>query len=332
MTPPLRSGREARDAGPAPRAARAHGKAVLFGEHAVVYGAPAVAVPLPALAATASATLRASGPPSRIESALYAGPAEGAPAPLSPVVEAIRAALDLVGAPAAHVSIRSDVPVGRGLGSSAAVAAAVVQAVAGAVGRALDPEERHGLIQVAERAAHGTPSGLDARAVVAAGPIRFHAGLAAPLALGAPLTLVIADSGAPGSTAEAVAGVRAMRDARPHTAGTLIDRLGSLAKGSTEDLASGDLDALGARMTDAHGLLRLLDVSTDALDALVGAAARAGALGAKLTGGGLGGCVVALAASPAEAEEIAGSLAAAGARQVWTMTQQATTSIPEATR
>lgn len=298
----------------------AHAKAILFGEHAVVYGAPAIAVPLHQLEVDAAMRATPMGE-LRIESELFAGTAQTAPEVLRPVITAVRAALKGTGAgnDRVQVRIRSAIPHGRGLGSSAAVAAAVARAAADLADVRLTPDEFHAIVQQAERVAHGNPSGIDARAVAAAGPIRFHGGLVESTGLGSPLTFVIADSGVAGSTAQAVRGVRERR-AVDRDIDRVISQLSDIAEGSSLDLARGDRDALGARMLEAHRLLGRLGVSTVQLDALVDAAHSAGAHGAKLTGGGLGGCVLALAASEDDAEHIALALRAAGAPRTWTTT------------
>lgn len=299
----------------------AHAKAILFGEHAVVYGAPAIAVPLHQL--EVETVIRSTpGSELRIESELFAGTASSAPDLLRPVVTAVRAALASVGVSGEQVQlrVRSAIPHGRGLGSSAAVAAAIARAAADLAGAELGADEFHEIVQRAERVAHGNPSGIDARAVAAAGPIRFHAGRVRATGVGAPLTFVLADSGVPGSTAEAVAGVRERRAADPVRMERAISQLADIAEGSVLDLELGDRSALGSRMLEAHELLGRIGVSTVKLDALVDAARAAGAHGAKLTGGGLGGCVLALAESEDQAEHIALALRAAGAPRTWTTT------------
>lgn len=324
-TSPMRSGtpaaRPERDAGARTGTGRAHAKAILFGEHAVVYGAPAVAVPLCQL--EVEAEVRSfPGAETRIESELFAGTLQAMPERLQPVATAARASLAEagLGSTAVQLRIRSAVPHGRGLGSSAAVAAAVARATADFAGREFDTEQLYGIVQQAERVAHGNPSGIDARAVAARGPIRFQSGSTAELPIGAPLTFVIADSGVSGSTAEAVAGVRELRAAEPARIDRAISRLSDLAEGATLDLGLGDRAALGSRMREAHELLGRIGVSTTALDALVDAACAAGAAGAKLTGSGLGGCVLALVDSEEQAERIALTLRAAGAQRTWTTT------------
>ncbi|SDQ08689.1 mevalonate kinase [Leucobacter chromiiresistens] len=333
-------------------AGAAHAKAILFGEHAVVYGAPAIAIPVDSL--TAEATIERGGPAGlRIASSLYTGPVDGAPARLTPVVTAIRASLERAGladlarseagaadagagavadgaagasaadAPAvadgALVTIASSIPHERGLGSSAAVAAAIARAAFDLAGAELDGETLFDLIQTAERVAHGKPSGIDARTVAATGAIRFTRGAVAPIRIGAPLILAFADTGHPGSTAQAVGSVQALREREPASTDALLSRLAEIAEHSIEDLAAGDRAAVGAAMSEAHAILHRVGVSSDHLDAIVAAACAAGASGAKLTGGGLGGCVIAVASSTAHAEQIGAAMRDAGAERTWTV-------------
>lgn len=346
--------------------ARAHAKAILFGEHAVVYGAPALSIPVPELTAWVHAEL---APGIYIDSDLYTGPAENAPDRLGPVSTAITATLaylrELGGSTGstrttgttrttgstgtnratsngrarsngrlttprreefagAAVRIRSDIPPDRGLGSSAAVAAAIAGAVADAYGAVLNPEARFEIAQEAERRAHGNPSGLDARTVLADAPIRFESGRVTRQPIGQDLTFVLADSGVPGSTATAVAGVRAMRDTDLGTVDRIIERLAGLARDGADALGAGDAASVGAGMTAAHEELRRLGVSIPELNSLAAAACAGGALGAKLTGGGIGGCVLALAESPHHADDLARALRSAGARGVVTTTVRRT--------
>lgn len=303
---------------------RAHAKAILLGEHAVLYGAPAIALPVMELVAEARVT--ATDGAVQISSELHTGEAGTAPVHLRPLLTAVGASLERLCPSGVGVTLRltSDIPHGRGLGSSAAVAAAVARAVADLSGRQLLPETLHEIVQEAERVAHGNPSGLDARTVVSGSAIRFKAGVVSPLEIGRALTFVLADSGASGSTVEAVGGVRTRRLADPVGTDALIEGLAELTEAARADLAVGDTSALGARMDEAHSLLSLLGVSTPALDALVASARRAGAPGAKLTGGGLGGCILALAASREAAAQLADSLRSAGAVNTWTTEVPAT--------
>ena len=297
----------------------AHAKAILFGEHAVVYGSPAVAVPLHGLGVQADIR-RSPHQETRIESQLFSGTAQTAPEPMGPVVAGLKAALKAVDDPDAEVEllIRSAIPHSRGLGSSAAVATSVARAVANLHATVFDENTLHEIVQAAETVAHGRPSGIDAWAVAKPASIRFQTGCAQTIDVGQRLVFVLADSGHHGSTAEAVGGVRARRDADPTRIGGMIDRLAALTDAAVDDIRSGDRGAIGTLMNEAHGLLGSLGVSTPTLDSLVDAATAAGAWGAKLTGGGLGGCVLALADDDDSAEELAEALRKAGAPRTWT--------------
>ena len=300
----------------------AHGKAILLGEHAVVYGAPAIAIPVDAL--TTRVAISPSSGGLGLDSSLYTGPLGDAPARLAPVTAAIAESCARLGAPDlqgldAIVRIDSTIPHERGLGSSAAVAAALVRAVYDSAGADLDDDTLFELIQTCERAAHGNPSGIDARTVTSPVPIRFNRGESAPIRIGAPLHLAFADSGSSGSTTQAVGAVRALRERDPIPTERLLARLARVAEGSIADLEAGDRSAVGARMTEAHDILRRVGVSSPELDALVYAASAAGSPGAKLTGGGMGGCVIAVADSPAHADDLSAALRRAGAHNTWTV-------------
>lgn len=298
----------------------AHAKAILFGEHAVVYGAPAVAIPLHALTAVAEVSPRREG--TRIHSALFHGDADDAPARIQPLLEAIYSAQRHTGISDMGVELRLDstVPYERGLGSSAVVGVAVARAVAALAGVQMDADEIFVVAMDCERIAHGRSSGLDPRTVISEVPIRFHGGEVAHIQVGAPLVFVLADSGHAGSTARAVGAVRASLKADPERISGLIDRLGEIAEGSLDQLAAGDREGLGAQMFEAHRHLAELGVSDVALERLVDAARAAGATGAKLTGGGRGGCVIALARDDEHGARLEHALRRAGAARTWRTT------------
>lgn len=298
----------------------AHAKAILLGEHAVVYGARAIAVPLHALRAVAEVRPRAHG--THIVSELFRGDADDAPARIQPLLAAIYSAQERTGQKdrGIDLDLRSSIPYERGLGSSAAVAAAVARAVARLGGVELSGDEVFAVAMDAERIAHGKSSGLDGRTVCSETPISFRAGQVEPMTVGSPLVLVLADSGRAGSTSHAVGLVKRHLVDEPGRVSRLIDRLGVIAEESIAPVAAGDLPALGAHMSEAHRHLAALGVSDTVLDRLVGTAMAAGAHGAKMSGGGLGGCIMALARSEESGSRIEHALRAAGAVRTWTTT------------
>lgn len=297
---------------------RTWAKAILIGEHSVVYGHPAVAVPLHDLEMRATVTPIPG--PSTLRSLDYDGPLASSGPRFAPVVRAFEAAREYTGGLDQSFAIEtvSDFPQQRGMGSSAASAGAIIRAVLDAFDREATDEEVLALTNLAEQVAHVRPSGLDAAATTADAPIRFQSGEMRSLAQRVGGTLVIADSGVHGSTGEAVSGLRARYEADPDAYGPLIRRLGELTQDAVEALGAGDAEALGAAMDEAHSALQGLGISIPLLDELTEAARGAGALGAKLTGGGLGGCVIALADSDSTAEAIRAALLEAGAAQTWT--------------
>ncbi|HCX85596.1 MAG TPA: mevalonate kinase [Micrococcales bacterium] len=296
---------------------KAHAKLILFGEHAVVHGEPAVALPLAEL--PVRVTAEAVPGPLTIASTPYTGVLHEVPELLDAPRAVVLATLDHVGLPheGIRIMVEGDVPPARGLGSSAAVAGALVRALADLAGRDLTEAEYLDLVAVGERVAHGSPSGLDAAATAAAEPVWFEAGGARRLATRMSGVLVVADSGVKGRTRHAVASVRTFLERRPMRGAALMTGLGALAQGGALDLTGGRPEALGEKMTQAQGMLRELGVSSPELDRLVDAALAAGALGAKLTGGGQGGCIIVLAADDAAADRIDLALREAGAIGTW---------------
>lgn len=298
---------------------RTWAKVILLGEHSVVYGHPAVALPLHDLRMRATA-VPVPGP-SRLCSLDYRGPIDRSGPRFACVARAFDKAREFSGrlGQSFEITTRSDFPHARGLGSSAAASGAVIRAVLDACRRDASADELFALTQMAERVAHGNPSGLDAAATSSSSPIRFQGGRMRPVSQRiAHAHLVIADSGVQGSTREAVSGLRRRYEQDAEGTGPLIDGLGALARTAITALHDGDAPALGEAMNRAHTVLAGLDLSLPVLDRLVGAARRAGALGAKLTGGGLGGCVIALTGSEGAADRVRSALRRAGAPAAWT--------------
>ena len=295
----------------------AHGKAILLGEHAVVYGAPAIVLPLLDLQATASLRRARRG---YITSDLYTGPLTAAPKHMAPVLTALRVSAEQldIRADRLELILRSTIPFERGLGSSAATSAAVVRAVANLAGTRLTGPQLHGLIQEAEHVAHGTSSGLDAHAVQSMTPLRFQRGKPTTVKVAEKVTFVIADTGTSGSTAAAVDGVKMLRDIQPRIVDRVVEDLANLTDDVVYSLGIGDPIRVGQSMHEAHSLLAYMGVSSPALDALVAAALEAGAYGAKLTGSGLGGCVLAVVPDQEQAGDVAAAMTAVGATRTWT--------------
>lgn len=298
---------------------RAFGKLILAGEHAAVHGYPAIAAPLPALSALAWVVPGQEG--FRIQSEGFPGHAtlETREGPLAPLAEAARDALarmelDAVGLPPLVVQLASTIPPGAGLGSSAAVTVALVRALYHFFGFPLDPMILQDIATQAECMVHGASSGIDPAAVSATGPIAFRKGeVARPIPLSGPMELIVADSGERSATGPMVAAVRQRIESDPEARATL-EAMGAIAPLMEAALVAHDLEAVGALMNQAHMHLGLLGLSTPKLDAIAEAARTAGAHGAKLSGSGGGGVVVALTPH-ARAHAVAQAMQEAGAQK-----------------
>ncbi|MGV9821687.1 mevalonate kinase [Nocardia xishanensis] len=304
---------------------RAHGKAILLGEHTVVHGTPAIAFPLPTLSARAVAhryrpDVSREGDSVAGQHFRFAaggiGTAECASSGAHVAVEEAMRRWGLTGE-VVEVALDCEIPPARGLGSSAACAAAAVRAAADLYDRSLDTGILYELVQCGEQFAHGRASGVDASTAVATGPIWFRAGAARGLAIGLDATLVIADTGVPGATQHAVAAVRRKLESDRRAAQRVLEHATDLVESAAADLAAGHAESLGKTLLEFQELLAELGVSTPEIDALVTAAHDAGAYGAKLTGGGLGGCVVALADTGDDAARVRAALSRAGAARTW---------------
>ena len=293
-------------------------KTILMGEHSVVYGFPAVAVPIRSLKMRAWAVPSKPGRPQMLRALGYYGPLDQAPASFGGVQKAVEEAKAFAGAGQYGFDIvtRSDFPAGRGLGSSAAASGAVVRAILDSCGATASSEELVRLTNRAEVITHGHPSGLDAVTTCGDDPVLFAKGAMTALAVCMPAYLVIADSGVAGSTKEAVDDVRGQYDRHHAEVQSILEGLGELAADAARDLQEGGLNSLGRRMNRAHALLDALNISHPIANDLVVQARRSGALGAKMTGGGLGGCIIALAADDLSAHRIRRDLLASGAPAV----------------
>ncbi len=290
----------------------APGKIYLFGEHAVVYGEPAVPCAIERRARV-GATRRDDGK-LRVRAddlsldgftVEYDGRTNARPdvdvsegliaAAMGYVDGAIEQVRDVTKQPEAgfDVTIESDIPLGAGLGSSAAVVVAAIDAATRELGVTLEPEElAERAFQTEYEVQDGQASRADTFCSATGGAVRVEGddcrSIEAP-----DLPIVVGFDGGAGDTGELVAGVRTLRAEYDFAADT-VESIGDVVRRGEAVLADGDLEELGRLMDFNHGLLSALGVSSRSLDAMVWAARNAGAYGAKLTGAGGGGCIVAL--------------------------------------
>jgi mevalonate kinase len=270
-----------------------YGKVILLGEHAVVFGHPAVAAGL-------GASVRAHASPGQGALSVPAWQLEAAVGDDSLPGRAVGRLLARLGVAPTSLDfwLESDVPARAGLGSSAAMAVAVARAVAARTGASeTDVEEAVG---AAESVFHQTPSGIDAAAASRGRVGRFDKASGwRDLQLAAPIEICVGISGKAHDTGALVAQVRALCERTP-VARKLIEAMGELADAAVQALVAGDLVALASLLNLAHGLLVGIGVSCPELDELVHTARAAGASGAKLTGAGGGGAVIAIAGERGE--------------------------------
>ncbi|MFD4374833.1 mevalonate kinase [Streptomyces sp. NPDC058486] len=306
--------------------APASGKIILLGEHAAVYGAPALALPITqlsarAVAATAAVSANAGKPP---VTCTYRHPDSGMARPLAEMtgLQSLTDAFMRRIGPAeewpCEIWVDCDIPPGRGLGFSAAVARAAVAALAELYGLRLTEDVVLELVQVSENITHGLASGIDALTVGAEAPVLMAGGRARTPDVGLDAVVVVADSGIPSRTRDAVALLgRRFQDA-PGAQEVFVRAATDIAEGALEDLASGRGEEFGAGLSSYHRLLGAAGLSVVGTDVLVLAALDAGAWGAKISGGGLGGCVAALCADADVAGRVAERQRALGAVRTWT--------------
>ncbi|MBP1914560.1 mevalonate kinase [Lederbergia galactosidilytica] len=297
---------------------RAHSKIILIGEHAVVYGKPAIALPFPSLEVVSS--VKEISGDLFLTCRYFVGKLEEAPKDLKGIATCITETLKNLKQPAKGLQIKIDssVPIGRGLGSSASSAIAVVKSLYQYFEQKLSKTKLLELVHISETYAHGNPSGIDMVAASSSHPLWFERdGETYPVKIKSPLHLVVADTGRIGETLEAVESIRKNSLLSPIKVRHSIDLLGDYTLRTKEALAEGNSLLVGSMMDAAHNELKKLGVSDTELDHLVQIAKERGALGAKLTGGGKGGCMIALASSLEHAKDLAGALLQNGAAQAW---------------
>ena len=280
---------------------QAHSKIILIGEHAVVYGYPAISLPLLEVEVTCKVV------PAESPWRLYEEDT------LSMAVYASLEHLNIKDA-CIRCQIDSAIPEKRGMGSSAAISIAAIRAVFDYYQVELPHHVLEILVNRAEMIAHMNPSGLDAKTCLSNRPICFIKNVGfTELNMDLSAYLVIADTGVYGHTREAIQVVQSKgKDALP-----FLHALGELTQRAEDAIRQKDAEKLGQILSQAHLHLKEIGVSSPEADSLVETALSHGALGAKMSGGGLGGCIIALVANLDQAQELAKRLEEKGAVQTW---------------
>jgi mevalonate kinase len=299
------------------------GKVILLGEHAVVHGVPALAA---ALDTGAKATALVSVDSDRMRVAPWGVDVRASDD--VPLARAFAAAIEARGGTRTKVDVEARValPGGAGLGSSAALGVAVIRAIDALEGVTRDADDTQRLALAWERVFHGNPSGIDTAMAIAGGIALYRRTpgegqrTLEPVVPRSPITLVIAHSGEGASTRAMVESVARQRERDLTRFEKSLAAIDALVTNARSALEAGDLRALGQLMDMNQSLLAAWMVSTGTLEEMCAAARAAGALGAKLTGGGGGGCMIALAPSKEAAEPIRAALVALGKKEAWVVT------------
>ena len=276
-----------------------HGKIILLGEHSVVYGRHAVAAPVPMAIQARVSESSSSGVVISIArwDVRYTltrdpGKQRGFEKPAAMILERLGLAdRDLT------IEVFPGLPRAMGLGGSAALAVAIIRALDQRFGLGLDDEAINQLAFDSEKMAHGTPSGVDNTVATYGTTLLFRKDeppMIEPIELAQPLPLVIGMTGVESLTARTVATVREAWTRNPQQYERLFDEIDSLTLQGLDALRAADWERLGDMMNICQGLLNALQVSCWELEEMVQIARRHGALGAKLTGGGGGGSMIAL--------------------------------------
>lgn len=297
----------------------APGKIILFGEHAVVYGRPALAVPVTQVRAdvevsnSSRAGIWIDAPDIRLRAELNTLPSDH---PIASVIHNFLFLARVSTFPSLEIKISSTIPVASGLGSGAAVTVALTRAMAAHLDHSMTDEEVNAFAYEIEKLYHGTPSGIDNTVVTYARPVYFVKGqLMETFKAGQPFTIIIADTGIPAPTRESVSDVRRLWMNHKSRWESVFDKIGEISFTARRAIEAGKTELLGELMNENHSLLQKLTVSSRELDQLVETARSAGAVGAKLSGGGRGGNMIALV-EPDVAGVVSASLKEAGAKNI----------------
>ncbi len=302
----------------------APGKIILCGEHAVVYGKPAIAIPV--FNAKTKCTIIAR-PTANNDETIITAPNIALKCNLSCLIEThpIRATimgvldyLHLDHLPVCEIQIHSSLPTAAGMGSSASTSVAMIRALSTFLGHPLENEVVNQIAFEIEKIHHGSPSGIDNTVVTYEKPLFFQKGQAFELLnFKHPITFLIADSGIKSSTAKVVEEVRQHYMVDPQKFENLFEHVGQLSLSIKNALENGNLLEVGRFMVQNQFVLKEMGVSCPTLDHLVDTSMQNGAIGAKLSGGGQGGNIIALVELQ-EAERISEALKSAGAVNVLT--------------
>jgi mevalonate kinase len=275
------------------------GKVILFNEHFVVYGLPAIASAIGAKTIAKVEKRAGSGveiKDDRPETKGYKAEK------LAQQKESVDRMLKFMGVDTEHSAFRITLGGGlvaaSGVGASAASCAAITRAFSEELGLNYSDDRVNEVAYEGEKGYHGTPSGIDNTAATFGGLIWFKregtTHLMERMTLKKPVEIVMGNTGIVADTRVVVSGVKERRDREPDRYARLFRDAEQLVHEARKQLEHFNLERLGTYMDENHALLQQIGVSCQELDALVDLARANGAMGAKMTGTGKGGYMVAL--------------------------------------
>ena len=266
----------------------AHAKVILIGEHAVVYGQPGIALPFLPLKVNAKVEAHVKD---QLHASFFSGYMDQLPDDLLFLWAHIQSLREKLKMPSLSLTIDNQIPTSAGLGSSAAIASAITQACFDWMEQALTPSELFEWTQKSEKIVHGNPSGIDALMVQSNQPYWFAKGKQPKaITMNIPGHFLIVDTGILGKTKEAIQKVASLY--MKNIAQVHLESIGLMVPLVEEALTHQDEADLGRLMNQTHYHLQELNVSHPEVDSLVNQGISLGALGGKLTGGGLGGSIL----------------------------------------
>lgn len=268
-------------------------KVILFGEHFVVYESPAIAIPF------ASCGVEVSVEPQDVDkiiSSLYTGMLADSPEIFSGLKELIINTKIILGINEGLLfNIDSQIPLQRGMGSSAAISIGIIKALYDFASINLEYDQVKSLAQQAENVHHQNASGIDIETILSTTPILFQKGQSSQhIESNIKGSLLLVDSTILGATKEAVASVANLFEANPVKKELMLFKYSNVLEKAVKALESHDIELLGEAMNENHDLLKAIHVSHPKIDMWLEYALENNALGAKITGGGLGGCFLVL--------------------------------------
>jgi mevalonate kinase len=298
--------------------ASAPGKTILFGEHAVVYGKPAIAAAVDRRAYVKVEKRDDSITHVNVEELGVSGfldlenqsikQEKGGDTRKGILEYVLKSLIKTDTLNGLEVTINLDIPIGAGLGSSAAVTVATILSSSKLNGITLTMDEISKLAHQVEIEVQGAASPIDTTLSTHGGIIYLsrNAEEIINLDINSEIPLVIGYTTQRGNTGKLIESVRLKMESHPQVINPILNSIEALTNGAREAMISGDQQMIGEFMNINHGLLDAIGVNTEELSKMVFVARKAGAIGSKLTGAGGGGSIIAY--SPGRVDEVISSI------------------------